>query len=196
MKTKYFYPAFFLSVLILLSCGHADYSAGTPLNSGPLIEGFEAGDYGYAVYDIEEEKLVMDHNIDSVFIPASVTKLFTALFAIEILGKDHEFKTEILCTGPVRDGIIHGDLYIRGSGDPELTVSDLAGLARKLRAKGIRGITGRFCYDESLFQGEDCLDPTMPLYAAYNSGIGALNLNRNTVQLVRRKNKNSDTFTY
>lgn len=196
MKKKYAIFLVFQAMLIFLSCGPGDFSPGRATGSGPSIEGFQGSDYGYAVYDIEKASLVMDHNPDMAFIPASVTKLFTALFALDVLGNDFVFKTEVLYTGSISDGIINGDLYIRGSGDPELTVYQLSQLARRLREKGIRGITGNFFYDESAMPGEDTLDPDMPQYAHYNSGIGALNLNRNTIFLIRRNDKTENASTY
>src|SRR5512145_3037669 len=99
MEKKILISLVFQAMLILLSCGSGDFSTGSAVNKGPLIVGFQENDYGYAVYDLDSGSLVMDHNLDGAFIPASVTKLFTALFAIDMLGEDFEFETEILYTG-------------------------------------------------------------------------------------------------
>lgn len=182
--------------LLLLSCGGDLYSPGVPVNSGPAVNGFSAQDYGYAVYDVENRRLVMDHNINSPFIPASVTKLVTAVFSIETLGPDFMFSTDIFYTGKISDGMITGDLYIRGNGDPELTVRDLAALARKLKEEGVSAVRGNFYYDESSVKQQEMLDTNMSDFAPYNSGIGALNLNKNIVQVVRRNGKVGNSFCY
>jgi len=180
---------------VFLSCGNSSYSPGKPVNSGPAIGGFDSSDYGYAVYDIENSALVMDHNINSAFIPASVTKLMTSVFALETLGKGYRFSTDILHTGSIEEGIIRGDLYIKGSGDPELSAYSLSLMAAGMRSKKIRGLTGGFYYDESIMPGEDHLDPGMSDCATYNSGIGAINLNKNAINLVRRSGSDG-SFTY
>lgn len=182
--------------LSLLCCGGDPDSPGTPVNSGPPVDGFSTQDYGYAVYDIESRRLVMDHNIYSPFIPASVTKLVTAIFAIETLGPDFKFSTDIYYTGKISKGTITGDIYIKGNGDPELSVSELALLAVKLKDEGVSAVQGNFYYDESEIKPQESMDFNMADYAPYNSGIGALNLNKNIVQVTRRNSENSNSFYY
>ncbi|HPS57188.1 MAG TPA: D-alanyl-D-alanine carboxypeptidase [Spirochaetota bacterium] len=182
--------------LSVLCCGGDPDSPGTPVNSGPPVNGFNSSDYGYAVYDVEHHRLVMDHNIYSPFIPASVTKLVTAIFAFQTLGPDFTFSTDIFYTGKISKGVITGDIYIKGSGDPELSVSGLALLAHKLKDEGVTAVQGNFYYDESAVKTQEMLDPNMADYAPYNSGIGALNLNKNTIQVVRRKGGNDNSFYY
>lgn len=179
-----------------LNCGGDSGLPLVPVNSGPPVSGFSDQDYGYAVYDIKNRRIVMDHNIYLPFIPASVSKLVTAMFALETLGPDYTFSTDIFYTGKIRDGIITGDLYIKGSGDPELTVPDLALLARKLKDEGVAGVQGNFYYDESSVEQQEMLDANMADYAPYNSGIGALNLNKNTVQVIRREGENNNASYY
>ena len=54
--------------------------------------------------------------------PASVMKLLTGAAALETLGLDHTFKTELYADGPIKDGVLQGNLYLRGQGDPTLTM--------------------------------------------------------------------------
>ena len=182
--------------LSTLYCKKDSLSPGIPVNSGPAIKGFSSHEYGYAVYDIKNRRLVMDHNIYTGFIPASVTKLFTAVFAYKTLGRNFTFSTEIYYTGKIINGEITGDLYIKGTGDPELTVYDLALLAEQLEEEGVKAVAGNFYYDETLFRQQEVFDSNMPDYASYNSGIGALNLNKNTIQAVRRDGENNEPFYY
>ena len=182
--------------LSVLCCVADSDSPGTPVNSGPPVSGFNSYEYGYAVYDVENRRLVMDHNIYSPFIPASVTKLVTAMFAIDALGPDFTFSTDIFYTGKISNGVITGDIYIKGSGDPELSISDLALLAHKLKDEGVTAVHGNFYYDESALKQQEMIDPNMADYAPYNSGIGALNLNKNIVQVIRRRGKNDNSSYY
>jgi D-alanyl-D-alanine carboxypeptidase/D-alanyl-D-alanine-endopeptidase (penicillin-binding protein 4) len=180
----------------ILCCGSEPDYPISAVNMGPALPGFVSSDYGYAVYDVENRRSVMNHNFYLPFIPASVTKLVTAVLAIETLGRGFRFSTEIFYTGKISDGVINGNIYLKGDGDPELSISELAALARRLAHKGVKEVNGNFYYDESAFSSHDMLDPDMSDYAPYNSGIGALNLNRNTVHVLRSDNKDNNSFTY
>ncbi len=95
--------------------------------------------------------------------PASVEKLWTTCALMNKLGPNARLHTTVLGSGSLRHGVWHGNLYLRGGGDP--TFGDptfnrvwLQGygptanqLVSQLRAHGIRRVTGRIIGDESLF---------------------------------------------
>ena len=78
--------------------------------------------------------------------PASVMKLLTGAAALEKLGTDYTFKTELYTDGSIKDGVLHGDLYLRGQGDPTLTKSDLDHFAVELKGKGIHTVNGNIVW--------------------------------------------------
>ena len=76
------------------------------------------------LHDLEAGRTIVARGEDALFIPASVAKVSTLLAALEILGPDHRFETSLWTVGHIRDGVLAGDLYLRGGGDPLLgTVS-------------------------------------------------------------------------
>jgi D-alanyl-D-alanine carboxypeptidase/D-alanyl-D-alanine-endopeptidase (penicillin-binding protein 4) len=77
------------------------------------------GTVGLAVVD-STGRLVWGRHPDRALLPASTQKLVTATLALDALGADHRFTTEIRATGPVEDGVLHGDLIVVGGGDPAL----------------------------------------------------------------------------
>ncbi|MFJ7935361.1 D-alanyl-D-alanine carboxypeptidase/D-alanyl-D-alanine-endopeptidase [Sporosarcina sp. NPDC096371] len=83
--------------------------------------------------------------------PASVMKLLTGAAALETLGHDYTFKTELYMDGTVRDGVLHGDLYLRGQGDPTLTRQDLNAFTSELKTQGIRTINGNIYGDDTWY---------------------------------------------
>lgn len=82
-------------------------------------------------------------------VPASVTKLVTAAAALDLLGPRYTFRTRVASNGTVEDGILNGDLFVIGDGDPFLVSERLWLLANQLRFAGIRTITGRLVFDDS-----------------------------------------------
>jgi D-alanyl-D-alanine carboxypeptidase/D-alanyl-D-alanine-endopeptidase (penicillin-binding protein 4) len=87
-------------------------------------------------------------------IPASNQKLLTSLAALDTFGPDHRFTTIAAVRHPPRDGTIRGDLWLVGSGDPEIDAGSMARLAVAVRAAGVARITGRVVGDTSAFTRE------------------------------------------
>ncbi|NHA14245.1 D-alanyl-D-alanine carboxypeptidase/D-alanyl-D-alanine-endopeptidase [Thioalkalivibrio sp. XN279] len=116
--------------------------------------------------------------------PASVIKLLTSYAALDVLGPAYTWKTEVLVTGPVRNGRLEGDLVLRGGGDPGLTTERFWTLLREVRARGIREIAGDLVIDDTLFapNGEDPGDFDSQRYRAYNVLPSAVLVNSNTVE--------------
>ena len=90
--------------------------------------------------------------------PASTMKLVTTFAALELLGPTFTWKTEVYAAGTMQGGVLNGDLVLRGSGDPKITVENFWILVRGLRARGVREITGDLVLDRSAFEA-DGTDP-------------------------------------
>lgn len=113
--------------------------------------------------------------------PASVAKALTALYALNALGAEHRFETQILATGGVSNGEVQGDLVLVGGSDPTLTTDDLATLAANLKAAGIIGVRGDFKVYEAALPVLPRIDPKQPDQVGYNPGVSGLALNFNRV---------------
>ncbi|MFI6499182.1 D-alanyl-D-alanine carboxypeptidase/D-alanyl-D-alanine-endopeptidase [Nonomuraea typhae] len=86
--------------------------------------------------------------------PASNTKLFTAAAAAETLGLDYRFTTSALQSGRRAGGVLHGDLVLRGTGDPTALAEDYDKLAADVAAKGVKLVTGKLVADDTWFDGQ------------------------------------------
>lgn len=86
--------------------------------------------------------------------PASNMKLVSGAAALSILGESYKFKTEVYIDGHVENGVLHGNLYIKGGGDPTLNEEAFLQFAEKLKAYGITAIQGNLIGDDTLFPGE------------------------------------------
>lgn len=132
-------------------------------------------DFGKVLYELDPEISM---------IPASITKIIISACAFHKLGANHQVPTIVYTDdSDIKDGIINGNLYLKGYGDPDLNSGDIAYLADEIFKKGIREITGNIVADESYFdknyynlRGAYSGD-TGPSYWPY---VNALSLDKNT----------------
>lgn len=152
--------------------------------------GFSPDVLGAVLFDTGTGAVLAQHGADRPLIPASTTKVTTALAALEILGPDHRFATTLLATGKVADGTLHGDLYLRGGGDPTLSSDGLRDLAAGLGRAGIERVDGAFFFDESLYPRAAEIDALQPESAPYNPAVSALSVNYNRLELRWQRGEN------
>lgn len=148
--------------------------------------GFSEAEVGYLLFDPETGQTIKAHQADASFIPASVSKVPAMAAALAILGADHHFNTSVLATGPIVDGVLQGDLILRGGGDPSFSTESVLNLVGQLQAAGLKRVSGRFLYDALALPEMAEIDPTQPWSAGYNTGISALGINHNRSQIVWR----------
>ena len=87
-------------------------------------------------------------------VPASNEKLAVTYTALAVLGPTYRIDTTVYGEGELIDGVWHGDLVLKGFGDPTLSRRDLRRLAAQLRAGGVRRVTGGVLGDESFFDAK------------------------------------------
>jgi len=128
---------------------------------------------------------LLSHNAEAALNPASVMKLVTSFAALNQLGPGYAWQTELWADGEIKEGVLNGDLVIKGYGDPTLTLERMWLLQRALRARGVIHIRGNLVLDLSYFD-LPLIDPGAfdgePL-AVYNAAPGALVANFNALTL-------------
>ncbi|MFN3581527.1 MAG: D-alanyl-D-alanine carboxypeptidase/D-alanyl-D-alanine-endopeptidase [Pseudomonas sp.] len=95
-----------------------------------------------AIIPLEGQGVAQFVNADQVVNPASTMKLVTTYAALELLGPNYQWRTELYGTGPIVGGVLQGDLVYRSGGDPKMTLERLWVLMRELRAAGVREVAG------------------------------------------------------
>lgn len=125
----------------------------------------------------------LSHRADVAVNPASVMKLVTTYAGLDILRPDFTWRTPVYFDGPVRDGVLRGNLVIQGQGDPKLVVEHLQALLQRVQSLGVTRVTGDIVLDRSAFNVPDG-DPAAfdgePL-RPYNAAPDALLLNFKSV---------------
>jgi D-alanyl-D-alanine carboxypeptidase/D-alanyl-D-alanine-endopeptidase (penicillin-binding protein 4) len=163
----------------------AAHGLPAPVARALASAGISAANVGAVVQEVGARRPRLALNAARPMNPASVMKLVTTYAALELLGPAHTWRTEVYAVGKPAQGVVAGDIYLKGSGDPKLSFEQFWLLLRQLRARGVQDIRGdlvldstRFAparHDPGAFDGEP--------YAAYNVGADALLLNFKAVRL-------------
>lgn len=140
------------------------------------------------VIDLKTRKVVDSHNADAPLVPASVTKAVTIASLLSKSGLDYRYHTKVYLGGKVDDGILEGDLIIKGGGDPTLGTDQAPGgsdflnsIVKALKKKKVSAIRGKIAVDASVFPGPS----TPPSWAAgdlphsYGTGCHGFNWQHN-----------------
>lgn len=143
----------------------------------------------YLVIDAQSGKVLEQSRADRGYVPASAIKIATTVAALEILGAEHHFETQLYMTGRIEGGTLRGDLYLVGRGDPVLTTEDFQGFIDTLKRLGVTRVTGRFYFDDSYFLSSKAVEQDHDHTVAYNPGVGPLSLNFNRLRLIWQKDR-------
>jgi D-alanyl-D-alanine carboxypeptidase/D-alanyl-D-alanine-endopeptidase (penicillin-binding protein 4) len=154
-----------------------------------------SGKVTYAVASVETGEILESRDAATAAPPASVAKAVTALYALHELGADHRFRTSVVATGGLENGVVQGDLVLAGGGDPSLDSNHLADLAAQIKDAGIREVRGRFLVWDGALPREDRIDPAQPDHVGYNPAVSGLALNYNRVHFGWQRGSNGYRVT-
>lgn len=121
-------------------------------------EALQNGFWGVKIMDAVSGDVIYGQNTGKRFVPASNAKLFTAAAALDQLGPGYRFVTRLYKQGAVTGDTLHGDLLVRGAGDPTIggyeqrddRLQVFRAWADSLKAAGIRHVTGRVIGDDDI----------------------------------------------
>jgi len=143
-----------LAVLLVAVLAPAAHAAGRATTIRALDRQMNKAGSGSGAYvvDLDSGTPLYARAADVPRIPASVNKLYTTSAALVRYGAEGQLSTEVLGdSDPDEKGVVTGNVYLRGGGDPELNRAELSGLANVLAESGLKRVTGRIVGDESRF---------------------------------------------
>ncbi len=161
----------------------------------------KSASWGFCAYEVESGKMLVGRSPDQSLIPASSLKVVTTATALKILGPEYKFKTEIQYDGVIdANGVLNGNLYLKGYGDPTLASPELDNVLRMdallqdwtshIRNAGIRSVNGKIVGDGTWFDSQQL--PTTwqwnDLGNYYAAGASGLNLHENLYYLNFKQN--------
>lgn len=123
----------------------------TELNNIVLTLQNSGASVALMIREAKSGKIIFQHNANQRLQPASNMKLVTAAATLASLGPDYHYKTTLWTDGTVQHHTLQGNIYLQGSGAPDLNTSQLQQLARDLAYQGITRITGHLLLDDSIF---------------------------------------------
>lgn len=171
-----------------------------PIRRFLQLPGMEGASFSLLVKALENGETIYSYDSRRELTPASVLKTVTTATALELLGPDYRFPTTLEYDGEITGGVLQGNLYIKGSGDPTLGSAHLAAGNRDaasaeydftakwlaaVREAGIREIRGAVVADESIFDTEGISGKTVyeDLGSYYGAGSYGLSVFDNLYRL-------------
>lgn len=143
------------AALLLAPAGFASPAPlPTRLANALASAGNSATASGAVVVDLRTGRLLFTRNPDLPLAPASNEKLTVSYTALRELGPTYRFRTEVFGRGYEEGTVWHGDVFLKGFGDPTLTSLQVERLASQIAALGITRIDGRVYGDESWFDAQ------------------------------------------
>lgn len=132
-------------------------------------------------------------NDDKMWVPASLSKIPTAVAALSELGADFQYETRIWHTGQIEEGTLKGDLFLEGGGDPSVVSESYWIMINELKRNGIKKITGQLYVDDSKYDQMRFSDSRQSrrVDRAYDAPVGALSFNWNSVNVFIRPGQKS-----
>ena len=157
-------------LLALAAPAHAaDPTLATRLAKALAVPHVDPARTAALAIDLRTGTVVFERNATLSLVPASNQKLPVAYAALALLGPGYRFHTEVVGSGALVGDVWHGDLWLRGFGDPTLEPADLDGLAAEVASWGIRHVDGAVIADESWFDARRTAPGWRPSFYLYES---------------------------
>lgn len=140
------------------------------------------------VFSLTRQETLFSLNPKKVLSPASLVKVITAVVALNKLGASFRHETRMIATGPLRNGVLQGDLVLVGGGDPTLHFEDLMKFVEVLERAGVKKVDGQVLVDDGHFDSQ-WLDPSRISFEVdkpYNAPVSALSVDGNVVSVYVR----------
>lgn len=146
-------------MLLLLTLVSLSVWAG-PIDDFASARGLSPNSSAVMITDLKSGEVLVSYHPDMSLVPASIMKSVTVAGLLSRTGPDKKYLTDVLITGPVLNGVLGGDMIIKGSGDPSLNSKHIHGgkdfvkeIVSALEKRGIKRIKGKIKIDESIWSG-------------------------------------------
>ena len=181
MTLKY---SLLLALLTLVTATHAE-DLPTSVREALRHANIPVSSVGVVVREVNSPTPLIQVNAKQAMNPASTMKLLTTYAALELLGPAYTWRTEAYIDGKLENGVLNGNLIIKGYGNPKINSEHLWLWLHELHNRGLREIQGDLVLDHTAFAPQET-DPAAfdnDPGRAYNVTPDALLLNFNAIRL-------------
>lgn len=178
------------TIFLLLSLHNGAHAQSTPekqaFEKWVRSSGIPAQDLGITV--IRDSEVVFENQSKQKFIPASLSKVLTAIAALKTFSPEQRIVTELRSTADIKDGMLDGALYVQGHGDPSFISEQMWVLVNNLTRSKITKVKGPIIIDSKVFDDKffDDSRQSVRVDRAYDSPVSGLSFNWNTVNVYLR----------
>ncbi|MCQ2974913.1 MAG: D-alanyl-D-alanine carboxypeptidase/D-alanyl-D-alanine-endopeptidase [Bacteroidales bacterium] len=180
MKIKILLMTTFLSIGLSANAQHQKNIVDEAIEAMVEDSYFKNAQIGVLAIDTKTGDIIAEYNPDKSLTPASNMKLFSTSCALELYGPDYQFETKIIQSGKIdKNGILQGNIIIRGGGDPTMGSKfyDIDGLylekfSQAIINAGIKGIRGNIIADATIYDKE--MVPTTWSWEDMGNSYGAV----------------------
>jgi serine-type D-Ala-D-Ala carboxypeptidase/endopeptidase (penicillin-binding protein 4) len=178
-------PAVALACCLFLATSRLALAAPpTPVAEAIANEHIASPAVSFVVLDVESGQVAASLNPSTPRSPASTIKVVTTFAALDSLGPAYTWHTQALVEGALDDGVLDGDLILKGGGDPYMTLERWWSFVQELRARGLHTLRGDIVIDDTAFAlpAEDPAAFDGRPHQAYNAEPSALMVNFQSVE--------------
>lgn len=172
-----------------LSLGYAQSHLADDIENRIKAKGFKKSSLGLVISKIQSDNKIIplySLNGNNLFIPASLVKIATLSALYNYYSPSYTFKTSFISSALVRQGVLQGDVVLKGGGDSSFTSESLWNLVNVFTRSGVKEIQGDLLVDDSLYEKE----PPLPYSErSYLSPASASSFNWNSVTFRIRPGK-------
>lgn len=170
-----------------------------PKSVSKILKKYNIPQQNISVYirDLHSANVMLEVNSDKLRTPASTMKLLTTYAALKELGPNYSWRTEVWLRGDLKDGVLDGDLVLKGYGDPFLVYENFWKLIKTLRDKGLQQINGDVIIDQSYFDLPEHKTGAFDgkAFRVYNAPASALMFNFQATRFLFKPNISNDSKT-
>ncbi len=183
-----------IKIIIFILLSSWIYALPSGINSIINKSGISKNDISIYIKEAgNSNRVIASLNASKTRTPASVIKVLPTYAAVLKLGFDYRWPTQFYTTGSLKNGVLRGDLYVKGFGDPTFGAKDLKSIVANIKAKGIKKITGNIVIDRSYFnvgtKNNSGFD--QHTYSPYNAMPDAMMFNERISTICVTPNKNN-----
>ncbi|MBC7539086.1 MAG: D-alanyl-D-alanine carboxypeptidase/D-alanyl-D-alanine-endopeptidase [Bacteriovorax sp.] len=178
----------FLSIFLLLTSMSSSYADSLNNQLKAIIKKHHFNENSLGLYIEDEGKEVFNLNASKMMVPASLTKIVTGAAVLNSFPMNKKFETKLMAKNIVKDGILLGDLCLKGGGDPSFVSEKMWYLVNELKRTELTLIEGDLTVDATRFDEElfDSGRESVRVDRAFDAPISAASFNWNSTNIFIR----------